>query len=92
MYTPSLPKAHPQLEPASPEARLSRNLDLIAAMANKAGAEGIFIIRGASEPILGFTIADGPDHRSKMALAEADVLLVMRFPEGDGGQPGVEQK
>jgi hypothetical protein len=79
----------PDVEPAvTPEQRLARNLSLITTMAKRAGAEGIFILRGAEFPTLTYELGDDLAPL-EMSIATCPTLIIIRFPN-DGGEPGVE--
>lgn len=78
-------------------------LQILTTMANRFGAEGIWLIRGAVEPALHYKVDPeqiDPDLLENvdlnleivLGLAEAGVLVVMRFPAGDGGPAGVEKR
>jgi hypothetical protein len=82
---------------------LAGQLKTLISMANGFGAEGIWLIRGAVEPELRYQVdpeqidPDLPKNVSLdleivLGLAEAGVLVVMRFPASDGGQDGVEKR
>jgi hypothetical protein len=79
-------------QPQSPqdaEQRLARNLSLITTMAKRAGAEGIFILRGAEFPTLTYELGDADLAPLEMSIASCPTLIIIRFPN-DGGEPGVE--
>jgi hypothetical protein len=72
-------------------------------MANHFGAEGIWLIRGARDARLVYTygetvpihVGDVPATSSlgiNLDLADAGVLVLIRFPASDGEEPGIESK
>lgn len=61
----------------------------LAGFANQAGARGIFLIRGATN--LDFVCnLPGADLPIWSNFEDARLFLVARFPNGDGGEPGIE--
>jgi predicted DNA-binding WGR domain protein len=88
---------------------LTENLNQLANLANQAGAEGIWLLRGAAYVSLSYVdkgVAEELDAALEspafeellkkklisLDLADANLIVVMRFPEGDGGEPGIESK
>jgi hypothetical protein len=96
---------------------LKTKLDQLAELANQAGAEGVWIIRGIKnaqllyEPTTEIEPPDLPGVKKGLSiigampgvrvstslalaldLAYASVIVVMRFPASDGGEPGIESK
>lgn len=64
--------------------------DAIASL-KAAGAEGVWVVRGAQSVSLDFD-ADGTGNWQGIQLARpSEMVLVARFPVGDGREPGVEQ-
>jgi hypothetical protein len=82
------------------------NLDDLIEAANQAGAEGAWIIRGSNKVKVkttwpkeerpkyqpGETDASIGEMGFFLDLAPAGVVVVMRFPAGDGGEPGIESR
>lgn len=82
---------------------LTDRLEQLAAQANNAGAQGVWLIRGAQAAQLTYipvgniqqpdTLARGAAASLNLSLAldiaDAGVLVLMRFP-ADGGEPGIE--
>lgn len=66
----------------------------LVSLANRMGAEGVFLVRGASSAALRvgwpeMPMADSP----LLELGEPHrLVVVMRFPAGDGGVAGVESR
>lgn len=111
---------------AAARARQSIKLERLTNLANKFGAEGVFLVRGGKNaelryyqdppeacPYCGSEEIDDvftpPDHEADvfqcgdcantwedapiaLALADAPLLVVMRFPAGDDGEPGIEHR
>jgi len=90
------PKIDPKLHP---------RLNDLAEIAKRAGAEGIWLIRGATDAHLLYTPIGQPGSHGipgldkvstsltiRLDLADAGVLVVMRFPASDGGEPGIESR
>lgn len=74
---------------------LSKQLDELTRLANQAGAEGLWIIRGATDAVLLYSLDDGSDPASDpvvLDIADAELLILMRFSAGDGGEPGIESR
>lgn len=88
---------HPHPEPVEGQ---PPTLDHLTDLATAAGAEGIWFIRGAEDPYLIYTPAEGwaadDDkfiHLSlRFDIATAGILAIIRFPRGDGGEPGIESR
>jgi hypothetical protein len=78
-------------EPYLTNERMVAKLNMLTRVAQSAGAEGIFLIRGAENASLKYELP-GDLAPLEMALANAPLLLVIRFPAGDGGEPGVEHR
>lgn len=98
-------------QPVNPN--LKGFLDQLATMANDAGAEGVWLIRGAKNarliyipdaPVieaainkLSQALRDDPLSISfttdiRLDIADAGVLVILRFPASDGEEPGIEAK
>ena len=81
---------------------LTEQLESLAAIANEAGAEGVFILRGATDASLTYTpqgelrqiqlpkLEATTSLSLTVPLADAGVLVIIRFPAGDGQDVGVE--
>lgn len=78
-------------------------LDQLADLVNEAGAEGVFIIRGAKNASLIYEPEDyqwpripGAEASTNLSLsldvADAGILVLIRFPVSDGGEAGIESK
>ena len=93
------------LDPASPaelDEALAENLDELTAVANEIGADGIWLVRGVKEATLTYTptqdiaMPDIPGVKVNLDLslkfAESGVLVVIRFPTGDGREAGIEKR
>lgn len=73
------------------EEKLAGHLGQLAELANQAGAEGVWVIRGSKVPSLIYNT----EHSVTpviLDLEEAGVLVLMRFPASDGGEEGIESK
>lgn len=97
-------------QPVDPN--LAENLEEIAEMANQAGAEGVWIIRGAKNASLLYdppgpprtpnipgvkvknvlNIETGKRDGIQLDLADAGVIVVMRFPASTNQEPGVDHR
>lgn len=73
------------MKPASQRTDLEAALDLLRI----AGAEGIWIIRGAEAAILHFA-PTGVEGLGLSLEPPHEMIILVRFPTGDGGQPGIE--
>ena len=84
---------------------LAGHLQELTRIANEIGAQGIWLIRGATRARLIYEPAgeeiELPDIPGAQVsgsldininLADAGVLVVMRFPASDGGEPGIESR
>lgn len=71
---------------------LAERLEGLVDAANDIGAEGIWIIRGAKHPRLLYFARETAENDTPINLdfAPGEILVVMRFPQGDGGQAGIE--
>ncbi len=88
--------------PAELDATLADNLDELTTIANEIGAEGIWLVRGVKKAQLIYTPAQTvtrPDIPGvsvnlelSLSLAEAGVLVIMRFPASDGREAGLEKR
>jgi len=77
---------------------LAEKLTSLTDLANQAGAEGVWLIRGATNARLTYDADEikPNDHVNasvsiNLALADVGVLVLMRFP-ADGGEPGIEAR
>ena len=70
---------------------LAENLAETCDILNEIGAAGIWILRGAIAPGLAFSLP-GYEAPVYLDIADAGLLLVARFPAGDGGEPGIETR
>ena len=84
---------------------LTKQLNDLADLANQAGAEGIWLIRGAKDVQLtyiaspeaeipftpGLKLSPNPPIVT-IDLVDAEIIVVIRFPAGDGGEPGIESR
>jgi hypothetical protein len=83
---------------------LAGRLQEISDLANQAGAEGIWLIRGAQDASLTYTpgpavelpdlpagVLGGLNFTLNLEIADTGVLVVMRFPS-DGKESGIEAK
>lgn len=71
--------------------KLAEALDQLAELANQAGAEGVWAVRGAKAP----TLIYSTEHSVTpviLDVEEAGALVLIRFPAGDGGEEGIEAK
>lgn len=71
--------------------KLAGHLEQLAELANKAGAEGVWVVRGAKVPTLMYST----EHSVTpviLDVEEAGVLVLIRFPVGDGREEGIESK
>lgn len=92
-----------------PEKNVHQNLEQLIELAKRAGAEGIWLLRGPLAPSLiwYFDEEDTPNEEQlsqasarkvhgqnicTLELEETDLLVVLRFPSGDGGEPGIESR
>lgn len=83
---------------------LADHLDELIALANEIGAEGIFLIRGAENALLQYDPTDKPktpdipgvnatfDIGISFHIADAGLLVLIRFPASDGKEPGIESR
>lgn len=73
---------------------LTERLEGLADAANDIGAEGIWFIRGAHHPRLLYYARESSENDTPINLdiAPGEILVVMRFPAGDGGQAGIESR
>lgn len=85
---------------------MKKQLDQLTILAAAAGAEGIWLIRGADNAAVKFNWphaaeplylpVEGAKINTKFGftldIADAELLVIMRFPAGDGGDPGVEAR
>jgi hypothetical protein len=83
-------------------------LNELTTLANRLGAEGVWLIRGATgarikfdwpaelTPAPKYEPVDGAEISTtlgfNLALADAELLVLLRFPIGDGGAPGIESR
>jgi hypothetical protein len=70
----------------------SPGLDRLVETARQLGAGGIWLVRGAEEAILLYShdaSADRPEPGLTMQPPH-DLIVLLRFPTGDGGESGVE--
>ncbi|GIK36591.1 MAG: hypothetical protein BroJett011_04240 [Chloroflexota bacterium] len=87
-------------------AELTEKLNQLAGLANRAGAEGLWLIRGAFNARLIYNpsmtkaeeaawlasdVAVHVNTELRLDIADTGVLVVIRFP-ADGGEPGVESR
>ena len=63
----------------------------VVRLAHAAGAEGIWLVRGASSAGITFTFADRTIDQVQLAPPH-DLVVVLRFPAGDGGEAGMESR
>jgi hypothetical protein len=83
----------------------SEKVQHLVDLANGLGAQGIWLVRGGLDAQMRFTWPDvEPQKQSGQGLtitsgfgftfgiADADLIIVMRFPVGDGGPKGVESR
>jgi hypothetical protein len=75
-------------------------------LANQAGAEGVWVLREAESANLLFRLKNGNNNfqhqinggqvslsvTMSLELGRADMFVIMRFPQGDDGKPGLEVK
>lgn len=77
---------------------LSEHLDELAALAREIGAEGVTIIRKPGKAQLNLRFDERVEGNSIKIIdfahpgKPAGVLVVLRFPQSDGGGAGVEVK
>jgi hypothetical protein len=67
---------------------ISEQIQALAHIAGLAGAQGLWIIRGAEAPDLIFNQSKG-ELATVLNLEDAPLIFVARFPD-DGGKPGIE--
>lgn len=67
-------------------------LEQLIAAAQAAGSAGLWLVRGASAAALEWSfVADGTGFEHDMLLSPPHELIVLiRFPDGDGGESGIE--
>ena len=68
---------------------LAENLAGVCEMLNEIGAKGTWILRGVGDVDVGYA-ANG--ERLTLALADAGLFLVARFPASDGVEAGIESR
>lgn len=71
---------------------LSEHLTELLDLANEAGAEGAWILRGIQEVMLLYQTDPDQDHPLALELADAGVYVLLRFPATDGGVEGIESR
>ncbi len=83
---------------------LAEHLEELTDIANEIGAEGIWLIRGARNATLTYTpegtveqpgipgVAVTMNLNLSLELTDAGVLVIIRFPAGDGREAGIEYK
>lgn len=74
---------------------MSDDLERVTAAANAAGAEGIWLVRGVTHAMLMYLPQGQQEENlnwSSLNLADTELLVLMRFPAGDGGEPGIEMR
>lgn len=77
-------------ERGAQEAASSRpQIDDLVQLADQAGAEGICLVRGCKNPALIFNW-EGQGFNDYLDIVDADLILLARFPRGEGGEPGIE--
>lgn len=64
-------------------------IQALAHVAGLAGAEGIWLVRECKNPALIFNW-EGQGHNDYLDIVDARLIFVARFPDGDGGESGVE--
>lgn len=79
-------------EPILFDPNLGQRLRRMAQLMNDAGAEGIWLIRGAHDASL---LIVAPDEKNAMYpvlldIEDANIILIVRFPASDGGEEGIE--
>lgn len=63
----------------------------VASLAKEAGAEGVWIIRGDNlEAVLGFAPSPTEELRHMYLERPCQMVLLARFPAGDGKEAGIE--
>lgn len=63
----------------------------IGKLLKAAGAEGVWMVRGAYDAVLGYVTAEDDTDPLELKLEPPDELIALaRFPAGDGRAPGVE--
>lgn len=67
------------------------NGNALAGYAAKAGAQGTWLIRGATNFDLLFNLA-GDGLPVMLNLEDAPLIFVARFPTANGGEPGIEHR
>jgi Lar family restriction alleviation protein len=63
----------------------------VAEQARAAGAEGVWLLRGAKVAGFGYLLADGEQATEMWLESPHELILLARFPTGDGGESGIEQ-
>lgn len=83
---------------SDPKSNLAEKLTELTDLANQVGAEGVWLVRGATNARLVYDADEiKPEKRISanvsinLALANAGVLVIIRFPS-DGGEPGIEAR
>lgn len=74
---------------APPEPTEGPQLADLAQFAQTLGAQGVWLIRGASNTDLIFNLPDG-DLATILNIADAPLIFLARFPENDGKEAGIE--
>lgn len=103
MYICGEPEPVKSYDAPSIDPYLQDRLAELADQANSIGAKGVWFIRGAKnarlvyEPNESLQFFETPGQVTtnlslSLALAKAGVIVVMRFPAGDGADPGIELK
>ena len=70
---------------------MNEALTTIVDTAQAAGAEGVWLLRGAKAAMVGLTF-DGEAVQSLELAEPHELILIIRFPVGDGGEAGIESR
>lgn len=72
---------------------LADDLEEIVLAAVEAGAEGIWLIRGAQAAALALSLTPADETQFNLVLEPPHgVIVLMRFPAGDGKEAGIEAR
>jgi hypothetical protein len=64
-------------------------LQALVALAAAAGAEGVWLVREVKSPALIFNV-EGQTNNDYLDIIDARLIFVASFPDGDGGEAGIE--
>ncbi|MBX3058274.1 MAG: hypothetical protein KF770_17565 [Anaerolineae bacterium] len=75
--------------PANPAPPLSA-VQALPAIIKAAGAEGVWLLRGAKSVVMGWVDNEEATDPLQIELANAEIVLLARFPVGDDKPAGIE--